>query len=698
MRVQGSGFSVQGSGLEAQRPRAAPRGVVAERQWATAICRGLLLSLFLFGVSCRRVERPGAVSGEPAPDAQTPEVITTPGGFEMVSLPAGTFRMGSDAGEEDEAPVHEVSLDAFWIDRYEVTQKQWARLAGQDEWLAPDPANFKGADRPVEMISWDLAALFCNVRSQDEGLKPCYDETGKCNFAADGYRLPTEAEWEYACRAGSGAEYHFGPDPRLLKQHAWYTDNASKKTHPVGRKKPNAWGLFDMHGNVAEWCNDVYDEGYYRVSPGKNPRGPADGEQYVLRGGAWSSTADACRSARRFGEDPGFADACFARDAIGFRCVRSAATAHKAKPTAEAAAEQEQEEEAGAEPSNGNGGDEHQPTQDAEKTMHDQTENDRAEAARDGSPRAVGFVYDDVYLEHKTGFGHVERPERLEAVVQRLEGSGLLSKLVRIEPQAASTEWVTTVHSRDYVERVRRSCEGEAHYFDSMDTIVSERSYEAALAAAGGVLAAADAVVAGKVSSAFCAVRPPGHHAIRDRALGFCLFNNVAIAARYVQKKHELEKVLIVDWDVHHGNGTQATFYDDPSVLYFSVHQYPFYPGSGAEGERGAGEGVGFTLNVPLHAGCGDKEYLEVFRKRLQPAATEFRPDFVLVSAGFDAHEDDLLGEMRVTSEGFGRLTRIVKEIADACCQGRIVSVLEGGYELDGLAESIEVHLRALAE
>ncbi len=624
----------------------------------------------------------------------------------MVLIPAGTFLMGSDAGEKDETPVHEVAIDAFWMDRCEVTQEQWARLAGKSEWLGADPANFKGADQPVEMISWDLAALCCNVRSREEGLAPCYDEEGKCNFAADGYRLPTEAEWEYACRAGSHAEYHFGPDPRLLKQHAWYAENAAKKTHPVGRKKPNAWGLFDMHGNVAEWCNDVYDEGYYRTSPKENPRGPDDGERYVLRGGAWNCTADACRSARRVGEDPGFADACFAQHAIGFRCVRRATPAPGNEAPegplpgtpATPAAEEEPKREAAPGPSGGNGGDEDQLTQDAEKPMHEPTEKDPTEAALRRTTRPVGFVYDEVYLEHDTGFGHVERAERLEAVVKRLQGSGLLAQLVKIEAQPAPVEWITTVHSQEYVERVRRSCARGVHYFDSLDTVVCEKSYEAALVAAGGVLAAVDAVVAGKVSSAFCAVRPPGHHAVRDRAMGFCLFNNVAIAARYIQKKHELAKVLIVDWDVHHGNGTQAAFYDDPSVLYFSVHRYPFYPGTGAAGERGAGEGLGFTLNVPLHAGCGDEEYLEVFHKRLQPAATEFRPDFVLVSAGFDAHEDDLLGGMRVTSEGFARLTRVVKQIAGACCQGRIVSVLEGGYELDGLAESIEVHLRVLAE
>ena len=202
----------------------------------------------------------------------------------------------------------------------------------------------------------------------------------------------------------------------------------------------------------------------------------------------------------------------------------------------------------------------------------------------------------------------------------------------------------------------------------------------------------------GKVRNAFCAVRPPGHHALKDRAMGFCLFNNVAIAASYIQKKHKLGKVLIVDWDVHHGNGTQAAFYDDPSVFYFSAHQSPFYPGTGSAEERGAGKGVGFTLNVPLPAGCGDAEYKKAFLEKLKPAAAAFQPDFVLVSAGFDAAKDDLLGRMKVTPEGYAELTRIVKGIAEQHCQGRLVSVLEGGYNLEGLAASVEAHVRVLME
>jgi len=211
------------------------------------------------------------------------------------------------------------------------------------------------------------------------------------------------------------------------------------------------------------------------------------------------------------------------------------------------------------------------------------------------------------------------------------------------------------------------------------------------------VLTAIDAVMEKKVTNAFCAIRPPGHHAVRDQAMGFCIFNNVAIGARYIQKKYNLSKILIVDWDVHHGNSTQAMFYDDPNVLYFGVHQYPFYPGTGSEAEKGSGEGLNYNINVPLPAGSGDSIYLRVFEEKLWPAALAFCPDFVLISAGFDAHENDLLGDMKVTSEGFAQLTQIVKQIAQECCEGRLVSVLEGGYG-DGLAICAEAHIRVLME
>jgi len=608
--------------------------------------RWLLILAALLGASCESRSVP-----------KKPQVIKTKTGVEMVLIPAGWFEMGSRDGEADEAPVHRVWIDAFLIDRYEVTQEQYDyidryELADDEheDLILGNPSHFKGAKRPVEQVSWVYAALFCNKRSRVEGLQPCYDtEAVKCDFEANGYRLPAEAEWEYACRAGTRTEHYFGRDARLLKAHAWCAENSGKKTHPVGLRRPNAWGLFDMYGNVVEWCNDIYDKHYYANSPERSPRGPAKGGKYVLRGGAWNSRAHACRSAYRVGEGPGFEDACFPRDAIGFRCVRRA-------PRNLAA----------------------------------------LEAAKDNPHPRTGFVYDDIYLRHKTGPGHPDRPQRLVAIVQRLREKGLLSQVAALKPAAAVRRWLTTVHTSRYVERVRRSCEEGAEYVDSRDVPISAESYKVAVAAVGGVLSAIDAVVAGRIRNAFCAIRPPGHHALKDEATGFCLFNNVAIAARYVQRRHKLAKVLIVDWDVHHGNGTQEVFYDDPSVLYFGVHQYPFYPGTGSAEEKGAGKGLNYTLNVPLPAGSGDREYKKVFRETLEPAALAFKPDFVLISAGFDAHKDDLLGGMKVSTKGFAELTRIVKAIAERCCKGRLVSVLEGGYTLEDLAASVEAHLRVL--
>jgi len=274
----------------------------------------------------------------------------------------------------------------------------------------------------------------------------------------------------------------------------------------------------------------------------------------------------------------------------------------------------------------------------------------------------------------------------------------VLQHLVRLKPAATSPEWIITVHTPEYVERVRKSCQAGARYVDTPDAPTSRNSYEVALHAVGGVQAAIDAVMDGKVRNAFCAVRPPGHHALKDKSMGFCLFNNVAIAAKYIQKKHKLGKVLIVDWDVHHGNGTQAMFYDDPTVFYFSTHQSPFYPGTGGAEEKGVGKGLGFTRNVPLAAGCGDGEYKKAFLEELTPAAAAFQPDFVLVSAGFDAAEGDLLGRMKLTPEGYAELTRIVKGIAEQYCQGRLVTILEGGYNLESLAASAEAHVRVLMQ
>jgi len=226
--------------------------------------------------------------------------------------------------------------------------------------------------------------------------------------------------------------------------------------------------------------------------------------------------------------------------------------------------------------------------------------------------------------------------------------------------------------------------------------MVSSASYEEARRAAGGGLTVLDAMMAGRVRNGFCAVRPPGHHAERDRAMGFCLFNNIAVTARYAQARHDLKNVLIVDWDVHHGNGTQNTFYADPTVFYFSIHQYPHYPGSGAADQTGRGEGEGRTLNVPLPAGCDDKAYREALVDRLIPAMESFPPDLILISAGFDAHRDDPLAGMMVTDEGFGGMTKLLVALAEERCGGRLLSFLEGGYSLEGLKGAVRMHLRAL--
>jgi sulfatase modifying factor 1 len=274
-----------------------------------------LLLVPLASLGCRNGK------GSPAV-VRIPEVITTKSGIEMVVIPAGSFEMGRRHGRDDEGPVHKVWVDTFLLDRHEVTQSEYEKLGRIEAF--PNPSHFKGPDLPVEQVTWPQAARFCNARSRLEGLKPCYNEdTGTCDFQANGYRLPTEAEWEYACRAGTDTDYSFGNDPRQLGGFAWFADNSGKKTHPVGQKKPNPWGLFDMHGNVAEWCNDVYDKHYYQASPGQNPRGPADGKEYVLRGGSWKSAAEAAQASYRLGETPGFSDACLARDAIGFRCAKA---------------------------------------------------------------------------------------------------------------------------------------------------------------------------------------------------------------------------------------------------------------------------------------------------------------------------------------------------------------------------------------
>ncbi len=296
------------------------------------------------------------------------------------------------------------------------------------------------------------------------------------------------------------------------------------------------------------------------------------------------------------------------------------------------------------------------------------------------------------------GSGHPESPNRLRAIMQRLEQSGLAARLTKIDPRTAEDEWVTLVHTPAYVAHLNQEAPTSGRVSLDADTSMSPGSLTAAYLAAGAALASVDAMMAGQVDHAFCAVRPPGHHAEAGRAMGFCLFNNVAIAARYAQKRYGLQRVLIVDWDVHHGNGTQHSFERDPSVLFFSTHQYPHYPGTGRATESGVGAGEGFTINVPMEAGEGDDEYRAVFQKVLIPAADAFKPEMVIVSAGFDAHRDDPLASMGLTEQGYADLTAVVADIAKRHCGGRLLSSLEGGYNLTALAASVERHVQALVE
>ncbi len=310
---------------------------------------------------------------------------------------------------------------------------------------------------------------------------------------------------------------------------------------------------------------------------------------------------------------------------------------------------------------------------------------------------ATGFVYDARYLKHDAGPGHPERPERLTATIAHLKTLSWFSKLVPIEPRVAEIEWMEKIHSREYIRRAEEACRSGERILDTPDVGVSKESFDIARLAAGGALELADRVLEGKIQNGFALLRPPGHHAERSLAMGFCLFNNIAILARYLQEKHGLEKILILDWDVHHGNGTQHSFEDDPSVLYVSLHQYPFYPGTGKATETGTGRGRGATLNCPMPAGAGDSDYQKAFVDRILPAIEAFRPEAILISAGFDAHRLDPLAQINLTEETYGWMTERMMEMAAKFSGGKIISLLEGGYHLKALPLSIEAHLATLS-
>lgn len=310
--------------------------------------------------------------------------------------------------------------------------------------------------------------------------------------------------------------------------------------------------------------------------------------------------------------------------------------------------------------------------------------------------RKTAVVRDERYLGHEPGMWHPECPDRLRAIYSMLNQPDMEGVFLDLPARRATREELLRIHSPQYVDMILATA-GKGYRSLDPDTAVSEGSCEAALLAAGGLCDAVSAVISGEIDNAFALVRPPGHHAEYSRGMGFCLFNNLAVGARHALAAHGVNRVLVVDWDLHHGNGTQHTFEEDASVLYFSTHQYPYYPGTGASEQIGRGSGEGFTVNVPLSSGKGDAEYAAVFHRILRPVALGFKPELILVSAGFDTHQNDPLGGMRVTSPGFRRLARTILEIADDCCRGRVVMALEGGYDLDGLSRSVRAVIREMA-
>jgi acetoin utilization deacetylase AcuC-like enzyme len=309
----------------------------------------------------------------------------------------------------------------------------------------------------------------------------------------------------------------------------------------------------------------------------------------------------------------------------------------------------------------------------------------------------TALLIDPVFKLHDTGAGHPERPERYDALTRAFDRAGLIKSLLRVATRPATEDEVALVHTRSYIQTVKHDIAAGARELSTGDTAISPKSLEVASDAAGGLMNCVDKVFQKKAANAFCAVRPPGHHARPNQGMGFCIFNNVAIASRYAQRKHGVERVLIADWDVHHGNGTQDTFYEDGSVFFFSTHQSPWYPGTGDAQETGEGKGKNCTMNCPFPAGAGHSEIMGVFQDRLMRAADLFKPDLVFISAGFDSRFGDPLGRFTLSDHDFADLTRVMLEIADKHAGGRLVSVLEGGYDLAGLASAATAHVQALA-
>lgn len=311
----------------------------------------------------------------------------------------------------------------------------------------------------------------------------------------------------------------------------------------------------------------------------------------------------------------------------------------------------------------------------------------------------TGFFSSPTCLLHDNGPGHPERPERLKAIQETLKKSDLSKRLKFFEPAPVERETLTFIHPRDYIESIAEVCAraGNGLAMLDSDTAVSKDSFAAAQLAAGAAVAAVERVSRGELTNAFCAVRPPGHHAERATAMGFCLFNNVAIGAEWLVREKRAEKILIIDWDVHHGNGTQDIFYERGDIFYLSLHQWPLYPGTGREDEIGENHGHGATRNVPLPPATTEQKYLDIFYHTTEDIFKKFKPDFLLLSAGFDAHRDDPLANLQLTAKGFGSMTKFSLELAESFCAGKAVSLLEGGYNLTALADSVVAHLEILA-
>jgi acetoin utilization deacetylase AcuC-like enzyme len=311
----------------------------------------------------------------------------------------------------------------------------------------------------------------------------------------------------------------------------------------------------------------------------------------------------------------------------------------------------------------------------------------------------TAIVHHPIYEKHDTGPGHPETPSRYRVVIDALQqDTELWSSLREITPEKASQGVIQAAHTKEHFNRVEGAFENGLDRLD-MDTTISMQSFDASMFAVGGAIAAVDAVMAGDVRNAFVAVRPPGHHATAESTMGFCMFNNVAVAARYAQNKYpEIDNVAIIDWDVHHGNGTQGIFYTDPSVFFFSMHQYPWYPGTGSRGETGHGKGLGTTMNLPVRAFTKARDQNAAFEEAIAAMSSKMKPDLIFISAGFDAHLSDPLGQLQLEDPDYVAMTRSMMQWADEACGGRIVSCMEGGYNLQTLGETVRTHVAALAE